>query len=126
MTTVPPERHLVWSNRCAPGLCFVLGQNLKRSIKLIKLIYCLCSYLFVDVSALFRGLKISLDFAELGKVEGSDLLGFLDLLLVALHLVLQLVHQLLHPLVVLGVMSVSQRKDDPTKKEQIKTLWSSS
>ena len=83
-------------------------------------------YLLVDVSTLLRGFKISLDLAELGEIESGDLLGLLDLLLVALHLVLQLVHQLLHPLVVLGVMSVSQRKDDPTKKEQIKTLWSSS
>ena len=72
-------------------------------------------YLLVDVSTLLRGFKISLDLAELGEIEGGDLLGLLDLLLVALHLVLQLVHQLLHPLVVLGVMNVSQRKDDPSR-----------
>merc|ERR1711962_1318257 len=52
---------------------------------------------------LLGGLKICLDLSELGKIEGSDLLGFLDLLLVALHLVLQLVHQLLHPLMVLVI-----------------------
>merc|ERR1719222_577701 len=78
---------LVGSNRGTASLSFVLGQNL-----------------FVDVSALLRRLKISLDLAELGEVEGSALLGLLDLLLVALHLVLQLVNQLLHPLVVLVVL----------------------
>ena len=63
-------------------------------------------------------LQLLLGLAELSQVEGGDLLGLLDLLLVALHLVLQLVHQLLHPLVVLGVMNVSQRKDDPKKKNR--------
>ena len=58
-------------------------------------------HLLIDVSALLRRLQVRLDLAELGQVEGGDLLGLLDLLLVALHLVLQLVNQLLHPLVVL-------------------------
>ena len=58
-------------------------------------------HLLIDVSALLRRLQVRLDLTELGQVEGGDLLGLLDLLLVALHLVLQLVNQLLHPLVVL-------------------------
>ena len=41
---------------------------------------------------------------ELGEVECGDLLRLLDLLLVGLDLVLQLVHHLLHPLVVLVVL----------------------
>ena len=41
---------------------------------------------------------------ELGEVERGDLLRLLDLLLVGLDLVLQLVHHLLHPLVVLVVL----------------------
>merc|ERR1719397_1635556 len=40
----------------------------------------------------------------LGKVEGRDLLGLLNLLLVGLHLALQLVNEGLHPLVVLPVL----------------------
>ena len=75
-------------------------------------------HLFVDVSALLRRLQVSLDLAELGQVEGGDLLGLLDLLLVALHLVLQLVHQLLHTLVVLQQMCVS-RKISFINKEKI-------
>ena len=79
-------------------------------------------HLFVDVSALLRRLQVSLDLAELGQVEGGDLLGLLDLLLVALHLVLQLVNQLLHPLVVL-----QGRVSDMKKAKSIcHTLWSSS
>ena len=69
--------------------------------------YIVLLYLLVDVGTLLRGLKISLDLAELGEIESGDLLGLLDLLLVALHLVLQLVHQLLHPLMVLGVLNMS-------------------
>ena len=84
---------------------------------------CGASHLFSSVSGGTRVTQSSGHLAVLGEVEGGDLLGLLDLLLVALHLVLQLVHQLLHPLVVLGVMNVSQQKDDPTKnKEQAKTF----
>ena len=42
--------------------------------------------------------------AELGQVEGCDLLGLLNLLLVGLDLALQLVNETLHPLVVLPVL----------------------
>ena len=45
-----------------------------------------------------------MDLPELGEVERGDLLRLLDLLLVGLDLVLQLVHHLLHPLVVLVVL----------------------
>ena len=45
-----------------------------------------------------------MDLPELGEVERCDLLRLLDLLLVGLDLVLQLVHHLLHPLVVLVVL----------------------
>ena len=75
------ERYVVYlgltypsSSMEAPCLVLVLGQHL-----------------LVDVGTLLRGLKISLDLAELGEIEGSDLLCPLNLLLVALHLVLQLV-----------------------------------
>merc|ERR1739846_156771 len=78
---------LVWPDRGTSCLCLVLCKNL-----------------LVGISTFLRRLKISLDLAELGQVEGSDLLGLLNLLLVALHLVLQLVNQLLHPLVVLVVL----------------------
>ena len=45
-----------------------------------------------------------MDLPELCEVERCDLLRLLDLLLVGLDLVLQLVHHLLHPLVVLVVL----------------------
>ena len=41
--------------------------------------------------------KAVLGLAELGQVEGGDLLRLLDLLLVRLHLALHLVDQGLHP-----------------------------
>merc|ERR1719323_743002 len=78
---------LVWSHGGAASLGLVLGQDL-----------------LVDVGSLLGLLEVSLDLAELGQVEGGDLLSLLDLLLVGLDLVLQLVNQLLHPLVVLLVL----------------------
>ena len=46
----------------------------------------------------------------LGQVEGGDLLGLLQLLLVALDLGLELVHQGLHALVVLPVLLLAVAK----------------
>merc|ERR1719411_139014 len=64
--------------------------------------------LLVDVSSLLGLLEVGLDLAELGQVQGGDLLSLLDLLLVGLDLVLQLVNQLLHPLVVLLVLILGE------------------
>merc|ERR1719394_15120 len=50
----------------------------------------------------------SSNLAVLGQVEGGDLLGFLNLLLVALDLALELVNQSLHALVVLLVLVSSK------------------
>merc|ERR1711988_1661837 len=47
--------------------------------------------------------KVALDLPVLGQVQGGDLLGLLDLLLVTLDLALQLVNEGLHPLAVLLV-----------------------
>merc|ERR1719346_68183 len=59
--------------------------------------------------------QVSLHLAVLGQVEGGDLLGLLDLLLVRLDLALQLVNQPLHALVVLPVLllGVGQLLDLP-------------
>merc|ERR1719361_2283136 len=78
-------------DRSSPASGLVLGQDL-----------------LVDVGPLLGLLQVGLDLAELGQVEGGDLLGLLDLLLVALDLVLELVHQLLHPLVVLLVLFLGE------------------
>merc|ERR1719471_1105009 len=48
--------------------------------------------------------EVALDLSVLGKVEGSNLLGLLNLLLVGLDLALELVNQTLHALVVLPVL----------------------
>merc|ERR1719225_177051 len=63
-----------------------------------------CHCLLVRIGACFGVPEGSGDLAVLGQVEGGDLLGLLDLLLVGLHLALQLVDQRLHPLVVLTVL----------------------
>merc|ERR1719389_1416289 len=59
--------------------------------------------------------QVGLHLAVLGQVEGGDLLGLLDLLLVRLDLALQLVNQTLHALVVLPVLflGVGQLLDLP-------------
>merc|ERR1712203_1203705 len=64
--------------------------------------------LLVGVGACLSISKCSSNLAVLGKVEGGDLLGLLNLLLVRLHLALQLVDQSLHPLVVLPVLITSK------------------
>merc|ERR1719189_3244774 len=76
----------LWSNR-ATSLGLSLGQDL-----------------LVEVSTFSRVGQGVLGSAELGQVEGGDLLGLLDLLLVALDLALQLVDEGLHALVVLAVL----------------------
>merc|ERR1719232_1802224 len=58
----------------------------------------------MEVSTFSAGLKVALDLSILGEVEGSNLLGLLNLLLVGLDLALELVDQTLHPLVVLPVL----------------------
>merc|ERR1711973_151567 len=67
-----------------------------------------CHCLLVGIGASLGITKGAGDLAVLGKVEGGDLLGLLDLLLVGLHLALQLVDQSLHPLVVLAVLIGSE------------------
>merc|ERR1719381_180971 len=60
--------------------------------------------LLVEVSPLLGVAEVGLGLAELGQVEGGDLLGLLDLLLVRPDPALQLVDQVLHALVVLPVL----------------------
>merc|ERR1712131_302729 len=60
--------------------------------------------LFVEVSSLNADRQVVLDLSVLGKVEGGNLLGLLDLLLVGLDLALELVDQSLHPFLVLLVL----------------------
>merc|ERR1719220_906584 len=79
--------HLHRSNGGAAGPSTVLGEGL-----------------LVGVGALSGVGHAVLGLPVLGQVEGGDLLGLLDLLLVGLDLALQLVDQGLHPLVVLAVL----------------------
>merc|ERR1711949_66339 len=59
---------------------------------------------FSKPGAVFGFLKLLLSLAELGQVEGGDLLGLLDLLLVGLDLLLQLAGQVGHAVLVLLVL----------------------
>merc|ERR1712168_233037 len=63
-----------------------------------------CHCPFVGISTGLSIAQSACHLAVLGQVEGGDLLGLLNLLLVGLHLALQLVNQGLHPLVVLAVL----------------------
>merc|ERR1719312_1820070 len=56
---------------------------------------------FCQLCTFLRLLQLLLSFPELGQVEGSDLLGLLDLLLGSLDLCLQLGRQVAHPVLVL-------------------------
>lgn len=60
--------------------------------------------LLSQIGTLLSLLELLLGLAEFGQVEGGDLLGFLDLPLVCLDLLLQLVNQILHAFVVLAVL----------------------
>merc|ERR1719365_202157 len=80
-------RCLHGSNGRAAGTCAGLGQRL-----------------LVQVGTLRAPGQVGLHLPELGQVEGGDLLGLLDLLLVRLDLALELVNETLHPLVVLSVL----------------------
>ena len=76
-----------WSKGCAASPSTVLSKGL-----------------LVGVGTLGSIRDAVLGLPVLGQVEGGDLLGLLDLLLVGLDLALQLVDQGLHPLVVLAVL----------------------
>merc|ERR1719420_903341 len=65
-------------------------------------------FLFSSISSGSSISKTSSNLAVLGQVEGSDLLGLLNLLLVGLDLALELVNQSLHALVVLLVLVTSE------------------
>merc|ERR1719394_1546026 len=65
-------------------------------------------FLFSSISSGSSISKTASDLAVLGQVEGSDLLGLLNLLLVGLDLALELVNQSLHALVVLLVLVTSE------------------
>ena len=77
--------------------------------------------LLVQVGTLGASGQVGLHLAELGKVEGSNLLGLLNLLLVRLDLALKLVNESLHPLVVLPVLVllVGQLLDVPLRLAQV-------
>merc|ERR1719336_96931 len=60
--------------------------------------------LLIDISTLLGSSKVGLDLSVLGEVEGSNLLGLAEVLLVGLDLALELVNQALHALVVLPVL----------------------
>ena len=80
-----------------------------------------CHSMLLGLSLLSNAEQVGLHSPELGEVEGSDLLGLLDLLLVRLDLALQLVNQGLHPLVVLPVLVllVGQLLDVPLRLAQV-------
>merc|ERR1712020_103614 len=65
---------------------------------------------FCQPGTLLSFFQLLLCLSELGQVEGSDLLGLLDLLLVGLDLLLQLAGQLSHPILVLLVFVNLERE----------------
>merc|ERR1719234_1300474 len=80
-----------------------------------------CHCLLIGISAGLSITQGSCNLAVLGQVEGCDLLGLLDLLLVGLHLALQLVNEGLHPLVVLAVLvpGKAQLLDGPLRFAEV-------
>merc|ERR1711999_1741 len=61
-----------------------------------------------ELGSLLGLLQLLLRLAELGQVEGSNLLGLLDLLLVGLDLALKLEGQLRHAVLVLLVLTLGE------------------
>merc|ERR1719299_262134 len=64
----------------------------------------LCKSLFIQVSTGFRFSKITLDFTELGQIEGSNFFSLFNLLFVRLDLRLELINQSLHSFVVFTIL----------------------
>merc|ERR1711974_79339 len=69
--------------------------------------------LLIDVSPSLGISKVSLSLAEFGQVQRSNLLRFLNLLLVSSNPALQLVNKILHPFMILSVLigSISELLD---------------
>merc|ERR1711868_141771 len=82
---------------------FYLGKGSRTSSSLPH-----CSLLFSSISGGGSVSQGSSNLAVLGQVEGGDLFGFLNLLLVGLDFALELVNQTLHALVVLLVLVTSE------------------
>merc|ERR1719422_529314 len=82
---------------------FYLGKGSRTSSSLPH-----GSLLFSSISSSGSVSQGSSNLAVLGQVEGGNLLGFLDLLLIGLDLALELVNQSLHALVVLLVLVSSE------------------
>merc|ERR1719422_41750 len=82
---------------------FYLGKGSRTSSSLPH-----GSLLFSSISGGGSVSQGSSNLAVLGQVEGGNLLGFLDLLLIGLDLALELVNQSLHELVVLLVLVSSE------------------
>ena len=78
---------------------------------------CLGEGLLVQIGSLRAPGQVGLHLPELCQVEGGDLLGLLNLLLVRLDLALELVNESLHSLVVLPVLVllVGQLLDVPLR-----------
>ena len=77
--------------------------------------------LLIDVSPSLGISKVSLSLAEFGQVQSSDLLCFLNLLLVSSNPALQLVNKILHPFMVLPVLigSISELLDPALRLAEI-------
>merc|ERR1719175_309554 len=86
-------RCLHGSNGSAAGTCTGLGQGL-----------------LVQVGSLRAPGQVGLHLPELGQVEGGDLLGLLDLLLVRLDLALELVNEISDAILVLLVLLLLEEK----------------
>merc|ERR1719232_1800557 len=74
----------------------VVGKRLVRRVESI----------FSHSGAILSLLQLLLSLAELGQVEGSDLLGFLNLLLVGFDFLLELGGQVGHAVLVLPVLVI--------------------
>ena len=68
--------------------------------------------LLVQVGALGAAGQVGLHLPVLGKVQGGNLLGFLNLLLVGLDLLLQLLHKISYPILVLLVFLLLNSKHE--------------
>merc|ERR1712083_834580 len=92
------------SSFISPGICLhercsIFLQSSNRCSTSLSL----SQSLLIEISPFFSICQLSMSIAELGKVKGSDLFGFLNLLLVRLDLGLQLINESLHALMVLPV-----------------------
>merc|ERR1712241_1383404 len=100
---------------CKPSSAFIVVSSMSSSHRsrgegFTECVSVLCDIGFTDLTPLLSFFKVLLGFPVFGEVDGSNLLGLLNLLLVGLDLLLQLVNQVSDAVLVLLVLLLLEKQ----------------